>query len=38
MYLKEHNFHDDPNIVGKYCYNVDGTFTVFPGWVENDIE
>lgn len=29
---------DDPNIVGKYCYNVDGTFTVFPGWVEDDIE
>ena len=29
---------DDPNIVGKYCYNVDGTFTVFPGWDEDDIE
>ena len=31
-------FPDDPNIVGKYCYNEDGTFTVFPVWSEFDEE
>ena len=27
---------DDPIIVGKYCYNEDGTFTVYPYWMEYD--
>ena len=29
---------DDEFIIGKYVYNLDGTFSVYPGWVEGDID
>ena len=28
---------DDEFIIGKYVYNLDGTFSVYPGWVGDDI-
>jgi len=29
---------DDEFIIGKYVYNLDGTFSIYPGWVDGDIE